>query len=75
MKSAMGSMSSRRFREIYPEQRVIIAGGHAPTERIERVLAAGLTYLAKPFTADQIELAVKKALAHPAVPIRCSRRP
>jgi DNA-binding LacI/PurR family transcriptional regulator/signal transduction histidine kinase/FixJ family two-component response regulator len=51
--------------KLCPQQRAIIASGHAPTERIERALSAGLTWLAKPFSAGELERVVRKALAEP----------
>ena len=53
------------IREILPEQRAIIASGHAPNERIERALAAGLIWLPKPYTKAELENTVRRALARP----------
>jgi sigma-B regulation protein RsbU (phosphoserine phosphatase) len=53
------------IREMLPEQRAIIASGHAPTERIERALAAGLIWLPKPYTKTELENTVRRALARP----------
>jgi DNA-binding LacI/PurR family transcriptional regulator/signal transduction histidine kinase/CheY-like chemotaxis protein len=54
------------IREMLPEQRAIIVSGHAPTERIERALAAGLIWLPKPYTKAELENTVRRALARPA---------
>ena len=53
------------IRERLPEQRAIIATGHAPTERIERALAAGLIWLPKPYTKAELEDTVRRVLARP----------
>jgi phosphoserine phosphatase RsbU/P len=53
------------IRELIPEQRAIIASGHAPTERIERALSAGLIWLPKPYTKSELEHTVRRALARP----------
>ena len=54
------------IRQMLPEQRAIIASGHAPTERIERALSAGLIWLPKPYTKAELEATVRRALARPA---------
>ena len=54
------------IREIVPEQRAIIVSGHAPSERIERALSAGLIWLPKPYTKRELEHTVRRALARPA---------
>ena len=53
------------IRQMLPEQRAIIASGHAPTERIERALSAGLIWLPKPYTKAELEDTVRRALARP----------
>ena len=53
------------IRQMIPEQRAIIASGHAPTERIERALSAGLIWLPKPYTKAELEDTVRRALARP----------
>ena len=53
------------IRKLCPQQRAIIASGHAPNERIEHALSAGLMWLSKPFTASELERVVRKALAQP----------
>jgi DNA-binding LacI/PurR family transcriptional regulator/signal transduction histidine kinase/CheY-like chemotaxis protein len=56
------------IRELVPGQRAIIASGHAPNERIQRALAAGLLWLAKPYTKNELERIVRRALAQSAIP-------
>jgi DNA-binding LacI/PurR family transcriptional regulator/signal transduction histidine kinase/ActR/RegA family two-component response regulator len=51
---------------LFPAQKVIIASGYAPTERAERAIGNGLTWLVKPYTTDVLARAVRSALAdHP----------
>jgi signal transduction histidine kinase/ActR/RegA family two-component response regulator len=56
-----GLLVSERIRELFPAQRVIIASGHAPTERVELALRRELAWLAKPYTADSLARAVREA--------------
>ena len=51
-----------RIQELYPEQRAIVASGHALSERVERAMSRGLAWLAKPYTADDLGRAVATAL-------------
>jgi DNA-binding LacI/PurR family transcriptional regulator/signal transduction histidine kinase/ActR/RegA family two-component response regulator len=51
-----------RIRAIFPGQKGLVLSGHAPTERVERALDAGLTWLAKPYAADDLVRAVQRAL-------------
>ena len=60
------------IRELIPAQRAIIASGHAPTERIERALSAGLIWLPKPYTKSELEHTVRRALARPVSVPACS---
>jgi DNA-binding LacI/PurR family transcriptional regulator/signal transduction histidine kinase/ActR/RegA family two-component response regulator len=48
---------------LFPAQKVIIASGYAPTERAERAIQNGLTWLVKPYTTDILAHAVRAALA------------
>ena len=50
---------------LFPEQRAIVASGHAPTERAEQAVARGLGWLAKPYTPQALAKAVRSALADP----------
>jgi two-component system cell cycle sensor histidine kinase/response regulator CckA len=43
-----------RIRERFPDQKVIIASGHAPPPRVEAALAQGLPWLAKPYTLEDL---------------------
>jgi DNA-binding LacI/PurR family transcriptional regulator/signal transduction histidine kinase len=43
-----------RIRERFPDQKVIIVSGHAPSERAEAAIARGLPWLAKPYTLDDL---------------------
>jgi CheY-like chemotaxis protein len=54
-----------RIQSLFPEQRAIVASGHAVSERIERAMARGLAWLAKPYTADALARAVQSVLAAP----------
>jgi CheY-like chemotaxis protein len=56
-----GLLFSERVRQLFPGQRIIIASGHAPTERVEAALREGLIWLAKPYTADALGRAVRNA--------------
>jgi DNA-binding LacI/PurR family transcriptional regulator/signal transduction histidine kinase/ActR/RegA family two-component response regulator len=51
-----------RIRALFPSQKGLVVSGHAPTERAERALDAGLTWLAKPYAADDLVRAVQGAL-------------
>jgi DNA-binding LacI/PurR family transcriptional regulator/signal transduction histidine kinase/ActR/RegA family two-component response regulator len=56
-----GLLVSERIRQLFPAQRVIIASGHAPPERVELALGEDLTWLAKPYTADALARTVWRA--------------
>jgi DNA-binding LacI/PurR family transcriptional regulator/signal transduction histidine kinase/ActR/RegA family two-component response regulator len=51
-----------QIQELFPNQRAIVASGHALSERVERAMARGLAWLAKPYTADDLGRAVQAAL-------------
>jgi ActR/RegA family two-component response regulator len=51
-----------RIRALFPTQKGLVVSGHAPTERAERALDAGLAWLAKPYDADDLVRAVQRAL-------------
>ena len=51
-----------QIQELYPEQRAIVASGHALNERVERAMSRGLAWLAKPYAADDLGRAVAAAL-------------
>ena len=58
-----GLETYRRILELHPGQRAIIASGFSETERVKEAqkLGAG-EYIKKPYTLEQIGLAVKKEL-------------
>lgn len=58
----------------FPEQRAIVASGHAPSERAEQAVARGLTWLVKPYTTEALTLAIERALSPAGAP-RGSLRP
>jgi CheY-like chemotaxis protein len=60
-----GLAVSERIQQLFPAQKVIIASGHAPTARVELALGQGVTWLAKPYTADSLARAVRKACRTP----------
>jgi CheY-like chemotaxis protein len=51
------------IRQLFPNQKAILVTGHAPNERVELAITKGLTWLAKPYTADELAQVVQKALA------------
>ncbi len=51
-----------RIRELFPGQRGIVVSGHAPTERAERAIQEGLSWLAKPYTAEVLARTVQEVL-------------
>jgi DNA-binding LacI/PurR family transcriptional regulator/signal transduction histidine kinase/ActR/RegA family two-component response regulator len=51
-----------RIRALFPAQKGLVISGHAPTERAARALDAGLSWLEKPYAADDLVRAVQKAL-------------
>jgi DNA-binding LacI/PurR family transcriptional regulator/signal transduction histidine kinase/ActR/RegA family two-component response regulator len=51
-----------RIRALFPLQKGLVLSGHAPTERAERAFDAGLSWLAKPYAADDLVRAVQGAL-------------
>jgi phosphoserine phosphatase RsbU/P len=57
-----------RIRGLYPQQRGLIASGHAPTEMVELARQRGLTWLAKPYTQSTLGRAVQSVLGTVASP-------
>jgi CheY-like chemotaxis protein len=51
-----------RIRERIPGQRALLVSGHAPSKRVERAIESGLLWLAKPYTASGLAMAVDQAL-------------
>ncbi|MGC4090239.1 MAG: substrate-binding domain-containing protein [Polyangiaceae bacterium] len=69
-----------RFEQIvrsFPRQRAIVVSGHAPPERAEQAFQQGLAWLAKPYTADALSVAVRTALESESgrTPIRIASKP
>jgi DNA-binding LacI/PurR family transcriptional regulator/signal transduction histidine kinase/ActR/RegA family two-component response regulator len=54
-----------RIQGEFASLRGIIVSGHAPTGRAELAIARGLTWLAKPYTADALARTVQTVLASP----------
>jgi signal transduction histidine kinase/ActR/RegA family two-component response regulator len=52
-----------RIRRLFPAQKIIVASGHAPTERAELAVKQGLTWLGKPYGMDTLAQTVQRALA------------
>jgi signal transduction histidine kinase/DNA-binding LacI/PurR family transcriptional regulator/ActR/RegA family two-component response regulator len=51
-----------RIRNLVPDQRAVLASGHAPSDRIEAALEQGIPWLQKPYTADALAEIVRAAL-------------
>ena len=58
-----GLQTLEQIRRHFPDQRGIIASGHAPTEHGEPAAERGVLWLAKPYTADALARAVQEALS------------
>lgn len=57
-----GLETLRRIRRLYPKQRGIMVSGHEPSNDDRRDLGAHIAWLAKPYSADVLAVAVKQAL-------------
>ncbi len=55
----------RAIRAIYPDQKVLIASGHAEDDRSAAALALGAEWLAKPYKLNCLSKAVADMLATP----------
>ena len=53
-----------QIQRLFPEQKVIVASGHAPSERAGLAVKKGLTWLAKPYGMDTLAETVQRALRH-----------
>jgi signal transduction histidine kinase/DNA-binding LacI/PurR family transcriptional regulator/ActR/RegA family two-component response regulator len=60
----------QRILDIVPQQKAVLASGHAPTHRIEAALARGIPWLQKPYTADALADIVRGALDEVLAPTR-----
>ena len=63
-----------RIRALYPQQRGIIASGHAPSQMVERASQRGLAWLAKPYTQNKLAQAVHTALTRVIDPTALGHR-
>jgi DNA-binding LacI/PurR family transcriptional regulator/signal transduction histidine kinase/ActR/RegA family two-component response regulator len=57
-----GLETLRRIRRLYPKQRGIMVSGQEPSNEDRRDLGAHIAWLAKPYSADVLAVAVKQAL-------------
>ena len=57
-----GLETLRRIRRLYPKQRGIMVSGQEPSTEDRRDLGAHIAWLAKPYSADVLAVAVKQAL-------------
>jgi DNA-binding LacI/PurR family transcriptional regulator/signal transduction histidine kinase/ActR/RegA family two-component response regulator len=57
-----------QIRQLFPDQKVIVASGHAPTDRADLAVRKGLTWLGKPYGMELLAQTVQRALgdARPA---------
>jgi phosphoserine phosphatase RsbU/P len=64
-----------RLQELFADQRGILVSGHAPPERERLAVSRGLTWLAKPYSADALAKAVQTAIVAdaPGTSLRPSR--
>ena len=51
-----------QIQRLFPAQKVIVASGHAPTERAELAVKKGLTWLAKPYGMETLAETVQRVL-------------
>ena len=59
---ADGLQIIEKIQRLFPAQKVIVASGHAPTDRAESAMQKGLTWLGKPYGMDALAAAVQGAL-------------
>jgi CheY-like chemotaxis protein len=57
------------MRRLFPEQKAIVASGHAPNERAELAVRQGLLWLAKPYTSEALTRAVARVLEGDGGPV------
>ncbi len=58
-----GLQFAEAIQELFPAQKVILASGHAASQRVEQAIEKGLPWLAKPYVNEALESAVERALA------------
>ena len=51
-----------QIQRLFPAQKAIVVSGHAPTERAERAVRKGLTWLGKPYGVETLAQAVQQVL-------------
>lgn len=51
-----------QIQRLFPTQKAIVVSGHAPTERAERAVEMGLTWLGKPYGMDALAQTVERVL-------------
>ena len=51
-----------QIHRLFPEQKVIVASGHAPTDRADLAVKKGLTWLGKPYGMELLAQTVQRAL-------------
>ena len=51
-----------QIHRLFPSQKVIVASGHAPTERAELAVRKGLAWLGKPYGMDTLAETVQRVL-------------
>jgi CheY-like chemotaxis protein len=54
-----------QIQQLFPDQKAILASGHAPNERAELAVQKGLTWLSKPYSMEALTKAVKHVLDNP----------
>jgi CheY-like chemotaxis protein len=70
-----GLQALEHIRRLFPAQRVVLASGHAPTERSELAVSKGLTWLVKPYTMDTLARTVRSVLHGSERPLATPRPP
>jgi DNA-binding LacI/PurR family transcriptional regulator/signal transduction histidine kinase/ActR/RegA family two-component response regulator len=58
-----------QIQRLFPAQKVIVASGHAPTERAELAVRKGLTWLSKPYGMDALAQTVQQVLSEEGGPV------
>jgi DNA-binding LacI/PurR family transcriptional regulator/signal transduction histidine kinase/ActR/RegA family two-component response regulator len=51
-----------QIQRLFPDQKAILASGHAPSERVELAVSRGLYWIAKPYTVDGLARVVRQVL-------------
>ena len=53
-----GLQALERIQRLFPHQKAIVASGHAPSDRAERAMRKGLSWLAKPYSTAALARSV-----------------